>query len=182
MSKFLRWLHWGYGGSHFDSRNFWLLPSIYAWGARVVQWWGHSPLTRVARVGILVLVLYVCWGYCWFCPMLCEVFLCVFQFSPLLKYQHYQILIRSRMHGHISVKSEELVSAPWVNKIPKVTKKIQFVFKIKKEGGCKLYSQIFRELSKNNSWQSVFFWLAKCSAGLFLWLKWQNQSPTLIVV
>ena len=105
MSKFLRWLHRGYGGSHFDSRNFWLLSSIYAWGARVVQWWGHSPLTRVARVGILVLVLYVCWGYCWFCPLLCEVFLCVFQFSPLLKYQHFQIPIRSGMHGQVSLSS-----------------------------------------------------------------------------
>ena len=81
MSKFLRWLHWGYGGSHFDSRNFWLLLSIYAWGAKVVQWWGHLPLTRVALVGILVLVSYICWGYCWFCPLLCEVFLCLFQFS-----------------------------------------------------------------------------------------------------
>ena len=125
MSKLLRWLHWGYGGSHSDSRNFWLLPSIYACRARVVQWWGHSPLTRVAQVGILVLMPHVCWGYCWFCPLLLEVFLCVFQFSPLLKYQHFQIPIRSGMHGRDCVNEFLRTCKCSMGKqlIPKVTKK-----------------------------------------------------------
>ena len=44
-------------------------------------------------------------------------FLRVFRFSPLLKNQHFQISIRSGTHGHVSVSSYELFSAPWVNKL-----------------------------------------------------------------
>ena len=39
------------------------------------------------------------------------------RFSPLLKNQHFQIPIRSGMHGHVSTSSYELLSAPWVNKL-----------------------------------------------------------------
>ena len=36
---------------------------------------------------------------------------------PLLKNQHFQIPIRSGMHGHVLTSSEELLSALWVNKL-----------------------------------------------------------------
>ena len=36
---------------------------------------------------------------------------------PLLKNQHFQIPIRSGMHGHVSTSSYELLSDPWVNKL-----------------------------------------------------------------
>ena len=49
--------------------------------------------------------------------MLREVFLRVLRFSPLLKNQHFQIPIRSGMHGHVSTSSYELLSDPWVNKL-----------------------------------------------------------------
>ena len=44
---------------------------------------------------------------CWSSPLLREVFLWVVyvQFSPLLKNQHFQIPIRSEMHGHIQMSS-----------------------------------------------------------------------------
>ena len=38
------------------------------------------------------------------------------QFSPLLKSQHFQILIGCGMYGYISTSSHELLSGPWVNK------------------------------------------------------------------
>ena len=63
-------------------------------GARVVQWWEHSPPTNVARFQILASTPYVGWVCCWFSPLLREVFLRVVQFSPLLKNQHFQIPIR----------------------------------------------------------------------------------------
>ena len=31
--------------------------------------------------------------------------------------QHFQILIRSGTHGHVSTSSYELLTAPWVNKL-----------------------------------------------------------------
>ena len=38
--------------------------------------------------------------------------------SPLsLKPQHFQILIRSGTHGHVSTSSYELISTPWVKKL-----------------------------------------------------------------
>ena len=57
------------------------------------------------------------WVCCWFSPLLQEVFLRVLRFSPLLKNQHFQIPIRSGTHGHVSMSSYELLSAPWVNKL-----------------------------------------------------------------
>ena len=45
------------------------------------------------------------------------VFLRVLQFSPLLKNQYFQIPFRSGMHRHISMSSQELLSAPQVNKL-----------------------------------------------------------------
>ena len=64
------------------------------WGARVAQWWEHSPPTNLARVRILASTPYVGWVCCWFSPLLREVFLRVLRFSPLLKNQHFQIPIR----------------------------------------------------------------------------------------
>ena len=66
---------------------------FFMWGARVGQWWEHSPLTNVARVQIPASTPYVGWVCCWFFPLLQEVFLQVLQFSPLLKNQHFQIPI-----------------------------------------------------------------------------------------
>ena len=51
-----------------------------------------------------------------------EVFLWVPRFSSFFK--HCQIPIRSGMHGHVSMSSLELLSAPWVNKLQNlITKK-----------------------------------------------------------
>ena len=55
-------------------------------GARVAQWWEHSPSTNVALVRTPASAPYVgiiC--FCWFSPLLREVFLQVLQFSFLLK-------------------------------------------------------------------------------------------------
>ena len=86
-------------------------------GARVAQWWEHSPPTNVAPVQILASTSYVGWVCCWFSSLLREVFLRVLRFSPLLKNQHFQIPIRSGTHGHVSTSSYELLNAPWVNKL-----------------------------------------------------------------
>ena len=86
-------------------------------GARVVQWWEHSPPTNMARVRILASTPYVGWVCCGFSPLLREVFLRVLRFSPLLKNQHFQIPIQSGTHGHVSTSSYELFSDPWVNKL-----------------------------------------------------------------
>ena len=67
---------------------------FFMWGARVAQWWEHSPPTDVARVQIPALTPYVGWVCCWFFPLLQEVFLWVLRVSPLLKNQHFQIPIR----------------------------------------------------------------------------------------
>ena len=67
---------------------------FFMWGARMVQWWEHSPPTNVARVQIPASTPYVGWVCCWFSPLLREVFLRVLRFSPVLKNQHFQIPIR----------------------------------------------------------------------------------------
>ena len=54
-------------------------------GARVAQWWEHSPPTNVAPVQILVSTSYVGWVCCWFSSLLREVFRRVLQFSSLFK-------------------------------------------------------------------------------------------------
>ena len=90
---------------------------LYVGGARVAQWWEHSPPTNVSLVRILASTPYVDWVCCWFSPLLREVFLRVLRFSPLLKNQHFQIQIRSGPHRHVSTSSYELLSAPWVNKL-----------------------------------------------------------------
>ena len=59
--------------------------NFFIWGARVTQWWEHSPLTNVVRVLIPAWTPYVGWVCCWFSPFLREVFLQVLWFSPLLK-------------------------------------------------------------------------------------------------
>ena len=79
-------------------------------GARVAQWWEHSPPTSVTRARILASTPYVGWVCCWFSPLLWEVFLRVLQFSPFLKNQHsaehFQIPIRrSRTYGYVSTSS-----------------------------------------------------------------------------
>ena len=90
-------------------------------GARVAQWWEHSPPTNVTRVRILHGVDAIC-GLSLllvlsFCPLLRQVFLRVLRFFPLLKNQHFQIPIRSGTHGHVSTSSYELLSDSWVNKL-----------------------------------------------------------------
>ena len=57
------------------------------------------------------------WVCCRFSSLLREVFLRVLRFPPLLKNQHFQVLIRSGTHGHVSTSSYEFSSAPWVNKL-----------------------------------------------------------------
>ena len=52
-----------------------------------------------------------------------EVFLRVPRFSPFSK--HCQIPIRSGMHGHVSMSSLELLSAPWLNKLQNYQKKVR---------------------------------------------------------
>ena len=99
----------------------WWAQSWQVWGARVAQWWERLPPTNVARVRILASTPYVGWVCCWFSPFLREVFLRVLRFSPLLKNQHFQIAIRSGMHGHVSTSSYKLLSDPWVNKLQQIT-------------------------------------------------------------
>ena len=75
-------------------------------GARVAQWWEHSPPTNVAPVWILASTSYaVGWVCCWFSPLLQEVFRRVLQFSSLLKNQHFQIPIQSGMYRHVLMNS-----------------------------------------------------------------------------
>ena len=57
------------------------------------------------------------WVCCLFSSLLQEVFLRVLRFSPLLKNQHFQILVRSGTHGHVSTSSYEFLNAHWVNKL-----------------------------------------------------------------
>ena len=64
--------------------------------AGMVQAWEHSPPTDVARDRFSNSTQYMGWVCCWFSSLLREVFLQVLRFSPLLKNQHFQILIRSR--------------------------------------------------------------------------------------
>ena len=66
--------------------------TLAPWGARVAQWWEHSPPTNVAQIPASTP--YVGWVCCWFSPLLREVFLRVLRFSPLFKNQHFQIPIR----------------------------------------------------------------------------------------
>ena len=63
--------------------------------AGMAQWWERSPSTNVSRVRFPDPAAYVGWVCCWFSSLLREVFLRVLRFSPLLKNQHFQILIRS---------------------------------------------------------------------------------------
>ena len=55
------------------------------WGARVVQWWEHSPPTNMVRGQIPASKPYVGWVCCWFSCLLQEVFHQVIWLSPLLK-------------------------------------------------------------------------------------------------
>ena len=89
----------GCGNNRFGSIDYWWVHVLE--GARVAQWWEHSPPTNVAWVQIPASTPYVGWVCCWFSPLLREVFLRVLRFSPLLKNQHFQIPIRSGTHGHV---------------------------------------------------------------------------------
>ena len=59
----------------------------------MAQWWQRLPPTNVAQVQIPASTPYVGWVCSWFSPLLQKVFLWVLQFSPLIKNQHFQILI-----------------------------------------------------------------------------------------
>ena len=82
-----------------------------------MQWWERSPPTNVTRVRFPDPASYVGWVCCWFPTLLREVFLPVLRFSPFLKNQHFQIPIRSGMHGHFWTSSCELLDVLWVNKL-----------------------------------------------------------------
>ena len=69
-------------------------PLHFFIGARVTQWWEHSPPINVAQVQILASTTYVGWVCCCFSPLLLEIFLWRAPFSPLLKNQHFQIPIQ----------------------------------------------------------------------------------------
>ena len=56
------------------SRTRVLAEPFSLWGARVAQWWEHSPPTDMARVQIPASTPYVGWVCCWFSPLLREVF------------------------------------------------------------------------------------------------------------
>ena len=78
------------------------LMSFAAWvwvrlGAGMAQWREHSPPIDGARDRFSDSTQFVGWVCCWFSSLLREVFLRVLRFSPLLKNQHFQILIRSRI-------------------------------------------------------------------------------------
>ena len=70
-------------------------------GAGMARWWERSPPTNVSRVRFpdpaSDELSYVGWVCCWFSSLLRQVFLWVLRFSPLLKNQHFQIPIRSRL-------------------------------------------------------------------------------------
>ena len=78
--------------------------------ARVAQWWEHSPPTKLAGVQILASTPYVGWVCCWFSPSLREDFLGVPRFFPLLKNQHFQILIQSGTHGHVEKRGKKITT------------------------------------------------------------------------
>ena len=63
--------------------------------AGMAQWWERSPSTNVARGRLPDPASYVGWVCYWFSTLLREVFLRVLRFSPLLKYQLFQVTIRS---------------------------------------------------------------------------------------
>ena len=91
-------------------------------GARVGKWWQHSSPTNMARTWILALRPLFCGlNFLLVLSLAHEVFLRVPRFSPFFK--HCQIPIRSGMHGHVSMSSLELLSAPWVNKLQNYKKK-----------------------------------------------------------
>ena len=97
--------HWEENVSLADG-NKWR-PGIVNWGTTLAhaQWLEHSSATNVAQVWILASTSYVGWVRCWFSPLLREVFLRVLRFSPLLKNQHFQVLIRFGTHGNVLTSS-----------------------------------------------------------------------------
>ena len=80
--------------------NFHLQDFIF-WGARLVQWWGHSPPTNVSQVQIpaltWIMTLLLVFSDLFFWEVFLRVFWLVF---PLRKNQHFQISIPSGTHGH----------------------------------------------------------------------------------
>ena len=112
------------------SHKDWELPNSWIWLAEIDIDLGEQgcrsgesarlPCNNVTRVRFPDPASYVDWICCWFSTLLWEVFLRVLRFSPLLKKQHFQIPIRSGMHGHFWMSSCELLGAPWVNKITKL--------------------------------------------------------------
>ena len=82
----------------------------------MAKWWERLPPTNVTQVPFPDPSSYVDWVSCWFSTLLREVFLRVLQFSARLKNQHFQIPIRSGMHGHFWTSSCEILGALWVNK------------------------------------------------------------------
>lgn len=92
-------------------------------GARVGKWWQHSSPTNMARAWILALRPFVGWISCWFSPLLMRFFSEFPGFLLSLNTAKFQFDLE--MHGHVSMSSLELLSAPWVNKLQNYKKKVQ---------------------------------------------------------
>ena len=94
---------------HFVSFLFSFIAVVFL-ALDLAQWWEHSPIwpgfdSRFRRhMGV---------DFVWFLPLLREVFLRVLRFSPLLKNQPFQILIRSGYSG----REEPLCGCPLLNPI-----------------------------------------------------------------
>ena len=91
-----------------------VIIAVVVWEAGMAQWWEHSPPTDVAWDRFLGSTQYVGWVCCWFSSLLQEVFLRVLQFFPLLKNQHFQILIQSRFQWTNSHSVEVPLQIPTV--------------------------------------------------------------------
>ena len=77
----------------------------------------HGEPTNVAWVRFPGTASYVCWVCCWFSALLREIFLRLFQFTPLLKNQHFQIPIPSAERTSTCWTSSQLWGAPLANKL-----------------------------------------------------------------
>ena len=76
-------------------------------GARVAEWWKHSPPTNVAWVQIPASTPYVGRVCCWFSPLLPEVFLRVLRFSLSIKTNS----------SKFEFDLKRILSAPCLNKL-----------------------------------------------------------------
>ena len=74
-------------------------------GARVAQWWEHSPPTNVAPASNRGVETIFGLIFCWFSLFLPEVLLRVLRFPPLLKNQHFSPNSNSIWNAHVLTSS-----------------------------------------------------------------------------